>query len=154
MMDERLVAGMADAEADALVIVADMGADRAQAVVSGIAAADLDAHFGGRKIEFVVQHDDGVEVELMEAHRLADAAAGIVHEGLRRQQRDALRPDRTFGERALEARAERADAMLGGDRLDRHEADIVAVFRVTRAGIAEACDEQHGRPLEIKGPPA
>jgi hypothetical protein len=30
----------------------------------------------------------------------------------------------------------------------------VAVFRVPRAGIAEACDEQHGRPLEIKGPPA
>jgi hypothetical protein len=30
----------------------------------------------------------------------------------------------------------------------------VTVLGVARARIAEACDEQHGRPLEIKGPPA
>ena len=36
--DERLVAGVADAEAHALVVVADMRGDRAQAVVAGGAA--------------------------------------------------------------------------------------------------------------------
>ena len=30
------------------------------------------------------------------------------------------------------------------DRLHRHEADIVAVAGVARAGIAEADEEQHG----------
>ena len=57
-MDQLLGAGMADAEANALVIVADMGGDRAQAVVAGVAAADLDARLGGREVEFVVDDDD------------------------------------------------------------------------------------------------
>ena len=87
-------------------------------------------------------------VELVEAHRLADAAAGFVHEGLRHQQRDAVAADRAVGDEALEARAERADAMRGGDRLDRHEADVVAVPGVARARIAEAGDQDHdlGQP--------
>ena len=54
--------------------------------------------------------DDRAEFELVEAHRLADAAAGFVHEGLRHQQRDALAADRAVGDQALKARAERADS--------------------------------------------
>ena len=99
MVDQRLVAGMADAEAHALVIVADMGGDRAQAVMAGVAAADLDPHLGGREIEFVVQHDEGLEVELEEPHRLADAAARVVHEGLRLSSSARSVADRPFGDR-------------------------------------------------------
>ena len=54
IIDERLVAGMADADPHPLVAGADMGGDRAQAVVAGVAAADLDPHLGRREIELVV----------------------------------------------------------------------------------------------------
>src|SRR5271170_3785570 len=73
IVDQRLVAGMADADPHPLIVVADMGGDRAQAVVAGIAAADLDPHFGRREIELVVDDDQRVEVELPKAQRLADA---------------------------------------------------------------------------------
>ena len=95
-----------------------------------------------------------LEAELVEAHRLADAAPGFVHVGLRQQQRDALAADRPLGDQPLEARAERADAMLFGDALDRHEADVVAIAGVFGAGIAEPCDEQHVPSRFEKGPPA
>ena len=54
-LHQRLVARMADAEADSAVLVAAMGGDRAQAVMAGIAAADLHAEFRRRKIELVVE---------------------------------------------------------------------------------------------------
>ena len=46
-----LVAGMADADAHAAIVVADMRGDRAQAVVAGIAAAGFHPHFAGRQFE-------------------------------------------------------------------------------------------------------
>ena len=47
---------------------------------------------------------------------------------------------------AGEAGAERPEAMRRGDRLERHEADVVPVARMARAGIAESRDDQHGAP--------
>src|SRR5271166_947537 len=146
IMDERLVAGMADAEPYAAVVVADMGGDRAQAVVARVAAADLDPHLGGREVEFVVNDDQRARVELVEAQSLADAAAGFVHEGLRREQHDPLRGDRAFRGEAGKAGAERPDAMCGGDRFERHEADIVAVAPMALARIAESRDDEHRKP--------
>ncbi len=49
VLDELLVAGMADADPHAPVIVAAMGGDRAKAVVAGIAAADLHPELGRRE---------------------------------------------------------------------------------------------------------
>ena len=46
---------------------------------------------------------------------------------------------------ALEAAPPRRDAVALGDRLDHHEADVVAVAGVLRAGIAEPDEEQHVR---------
>ncbi len=70
IVHERLVARMADAEPDPPVVVADMGGDRAQAVVPGDAAADLDPHLGGREVELVVEDGEG-------AQRPACGSAGL-----------------------------------------------------------------------------
>ncbi len=95
----------------------------------GVAAADLHPDFGGREVELVVKDGERAGVELVEAQRLADAAAGFVHEGLRGEQNDALAPEDAFGREAGEAGAKRREAMRGGDRLERHEADVVAIAR-------------------------
>ncbi len=42
--------------------------------------------------------------------------------------------------------------MAAGNRVRRHEADIVPVFRVGRAGIAETCNDKHGRSPGREGP--
>ena len=64
MLHQILVAGMADADADAAVIVADMLGDRTQAVMAGNAAADLDPHLAGRQLDLVVKHRDVAERSL------------------------------------------------------------------------------------------
>ena len=54
-----LVAGMADADPDALELArAQAGVDAAQAVVAGDAAAQLDPHLAGGEVELVVEDDD------------------------------------------------------------------------------------------------
>ena len=87
-----------------------------------------------------------VRVDLMEPQGLADAAAGFVHEGLRREQEDALRRDHALGGEAGKARAEGADAMGSGDLRQRHEADVVAVAPMALTRIAESRDDEHGAP--------
>src|SRR5437868_732610 len=52
---EILVAGMADAQAHAPVMRPDMGADRAQAVIAGMTAAELHPDLAGGKIDFIVE---------------------------------------------------------------------------------------------------
>ncbi len=52
--------------------------------------------------------------------------------------------DRAFHRHALEAPAPGRDVVALGDRLHRHETDIVAVADILRAGIAEADEKQHG----------
>src|SRR5438270_4495688 len=148
-MDERLVAGMADAEAHALVIVAHMRGDRAQAVMPGIAAADLHAQLPGREVEFIVEDDNVIQGDFIEAGGFMHRAAGIVHESLRLDEHDPLAANLAFAGARLEARAERRKGVAPRDRSDRHEADIVAIARVACAGIAEADEEQHGDPVHL-----
>ena len=57
--------------------------------MAGVAAADLDPDLARREIEFVVNDDERGEAELEIAQRLADAAPGFVHVGLRLEQHDA-----------------------------------------------------------------
>ena len=64
--DEALVAGMADAEADAGEVRPDVGGDRADAVVAGGAAAGLGPHPAGREVELVVEDGDVAGLELVE----------------------------------------------------------------------------------------
>ena len=98
----------------------------------------------GGKIELVVEHDDVVEPDLVEMRGLGDRAAGLVHEGAGQQQQRALAAERALGRHALKAAAPRRKAVAPGNRVDRHEADIVPVARVAGARIAEPDEEQHG----------
>ena len=68
--DAVLVAGVADADADAAEFGAEMGVDRAQAVVAGGAAAVLHLDLERREVELVVEDGQRVEVELVEMQRL------------------------------------------------------------------------------------
>ena len=52
--------------------------------------------------------------------------------------------ERAFGGHALKAAAPRRKAVALGNGVDRHEADIVPVARMTGARIAEPDKEQHG----------
>ncbi len=142
---------MADPDAHAPIVVADMGGDRAQPVVAGAAAAGLDPHLAGREIDLVVQHHDVGQAELVKIHRLRDRPAGLVHVGSGQQQQHPLAAERPFRAHPLEAPPQRPDAVALGDRLDRHEADIVTVAGVAGAGIAEPDDEQHGHSPSSRG---
>ena len=139
-----LYIGFSDADAHALVVVADMGGDRAQAIVTGIAAPDLDPHLGRLQIDLVVKHHDLARLELVEARGLLHRAARFVHESAGQQQQDTLARQRAFHRYALEFAPPRRHVVAAGNRLHRHETDIVAVFGVACAGIAEADEEQHG----------
>ena len=140
-----MIPGMADADAHPPVIRPDQRVDRAQTVMAGSAAAALDPQLARPQIDLVVDHDDLLGRDLIEPRRLGDRFAGIVHEGLRLQQKPPLAADRPFGELASEAAAKAREAVPPGDRVDRHEADIVPVAGVAGAGIAEADDKAHRR---------
>src|SRR5262245_13094541 len=64
MVDQSLLAGMADAEPDAVEGRTDMRADRAQAIVPGMAAAGLGADLAQGQIELVMEDDDLVGRDL------------------------------------------------------------------------------------------
>ena len=61
-----LRARVADAEADPPEVRPQVGVDRADAVVAGGAAAPLHPHLAGGEIEFVVEDDQPVGLELVE----------------------------------------------------------------------------------------
>ena len=77
MLHHVLVTGMTNADAHPPVIVADMLGDRPQPVMAGNAAAGLHANFGGRQIDLVVKHGDGVERQLVEMRGFRDRATRI-----------------------------------------------------------------------------
>ena len=85
---------MADADPHAAEIGAETGVDRAQAVVPGGAAAELHLDLHRREVELVVEDGQRVEVELVEAQRLLNRVAAVVHEGLRLEQQDPVAADR------------------------------------------------------------
>ncbi len=143
-MHEFLDAGMTDADAHAAIVVADMLRDRAQPVMPGNAAADFHSDLPGRELDLVMEHGDLVDAELVEMRGLGDRASGLVHERSRQQQQRARGADRAFRRHALKAPPERTDVVALGDRLDRHEADVVAVVGIARARISEADKELHG----------
>ena len=58
MVDQRFLAGVSDAEPQAMEIRTDMGLDRAQAIMSGVTAAGLGADLAERQIQLVVKNDN------------------------------------------------------------------------------------------------
>ena len=61
--------------------------------------------------------------------------------------RTLVAADAAFADQAAELLLPRAEAMHLGDGVGRHEADIVPVQRILRAGIAEADPDLHRRRL-------
>jgi len=70
-----------------------------------------------------------------------------VHKGLRLQQQPPFTGDQSLRNLSLEAAAEPRGTVPAGDRVDRHEADIVSVAGVARTGIAKADDETHHQSI-------
>src|SRR3546814_7386840 len=77
--------------------------------------------------------------------RLADRLAGEVHEGLRLQRQCLGTAEDALGQFAVEPLAERLETVLLGDRIDRHEADVMPLPPVLGARIAQSDEEQHER---------
>ena len=140
---------MADADADAAKIGAEAGIDRAQAVMARRAAADAHLDLERREVELVVEDGERVDVELVEAQRLLNRVAAVVHEGLRLEQQDALAADAAFRDQAAELLRPGPKAVRLGDDVGGHEADIVPLERILRAGIAEADPELHRRSASV-----
>ena len=91
-----------------------------------------------------MKHHDVAEIDLVEMHRFGHRASGLVHEGARQQQQRAVAADHAFHRNALKLAAPRRDIVTAGNRLHRHEADVVTIGAVTFTGIAEADEKQHG----------
>ena len=117
----------------------------------GRAAAGLHPHLARRQVDLVMDDEHVGRRELVEAHRLADGAARLVHVGERLEKEHLLARQRSFGDLAVEAPPPRAEPVTAVNRIGGHEADIVPVPGVVRARIAEAGNEEHdtapGSPL-------
>ncbi|MOA37515.1 hypothetical protein D3C78_1591140 [compost metagenome] len=88
--------------------------------------------------------DDVCGCKLEKAHGFADGFTRKVHVGQRLHQQDLFAADLAFGNLRLEFLRPGRKRRQALQRIDGHEADIVAVSRILRAGIAESCDDLHG----------
>jgi hypothetical protein len=159
--DGILVAGMADAQPDPPVSLAQMGVDRPQAVVPGMTAALLQPALARGQIKFIVKDGDVGGRQLPEIRRRADRLTRQVHEGLGLQQHHLFRPQAALADLALMRLLPGRKPVVGGDPVQRHEADVVAVPGVFRARISKTHPEFHrpalhgwtreGRALSLSG---
>src|SRR3954465_7970325 len=106
-----LDAGMTDPEPHPAIVVADMRGDRAQPVMAGDAAADLDAYFRWRQFELVLENDDLADPELEEVRGFLHRAPGLVHVGRGLEQNDAFALQRAFRSLALKTAAPWCETM-------------------------------------------
>src|SRR5436305_2850012 len=137
---------MADADPDAAKLRAEAGVDRSQAVMPGGPAAELHLDLERREVELVVKDGQGVPIELIEAQRLLNRIAAVVHEGLGLEQQNAVSPKAPFGDQASEFLLPRTEIMRFGDDVGRHEPDIVPLKRIFCAGVTKADPELHAFP--------
>src|SRR5262245_32724813 len=120
-----------------------MRRDRAQAVVAGVAAARLDAHFTGRQVELVVEHQDVGVGDFEKALALLYGAAAVVHVGLRLQQQHPPTGNVAVAGQAMKALFPWPEPVPRGNAIERHEANVVAMARVGAARIAKANKQLH-----------
>ena len=72
---ELLHVRLADADAHAPVVVAQVRRDRPQSVMPGVAAADFYPHFGRPQIDLIVKDGDVTRLQLVEVHGFRDRPA-------------------------------------------------------------------------------
>ncbi len=107
------------------------------------AATDTGLHLERGKVEFVMEGGQRLLVELVEMQRLLNCVAAVVHISLRLQQQYLVAPDPALAGEGAEFFLPGAETVHFGDGVDRHEADIVPVQRILRAGISKACPDLH-----------
>src|SRR4029077_10376176 len=100
-----------------------MRRDRAQAVVTGDAAADLDPHLRRRQLELVLEHGDVAGRDLEEVGRFLHGATGLVHVSCRLEQHDPLAFERAFRSLALKTTAPWCETMTPRDFINDDEPD-------------------------------
>ena len=147
-----LVAGMADAQPHPAVGIAQMRMDRTQAVVPGMAAAILHPAFAGGKVQLVMQHHDVGQIQFVKPQGCGHRLPRKVHEGFGLEQQHLLPAQPPLGDLALKGARPAAKAMIGGDPVHRHAADVVAVARIFRARIAKPHPKFHRRTLRFPVP--
>src|SRR4051812_49499495 len=118
---QMLYAGMADADTNTAIVIANMRGDRAQAVVPRDPAADLHPHLGRCEVELIVEDHDLANLELVEARSLGYGASRLIHISAGQQQQHPLRSDRAFHRNALEAASPGPDVVARGERPPPHE---------------------------------
>src|SRR6185437_5891291 len=138
-----LDAGMADPEPHPAIFVADMSGDRTQAIMARDAAAQFDPDLSGRQFKLVLKHDDFIDAELEEVRGFLHRTPRFIHEGGRTEQHHPFAIQRALGGLALKTTAPWCETMTPCDFFDGHEADVVPVMRVLRAGVAETNKEVH-----------
>src|SRR4051794_5436777 len=125
------VSGMADTDPHPPEIArAEAGIEAAQPVVAGHSTPELGPHLAGREVQFIVQDDDVLRLELEEARGLRHRAAARVHVGERLHHQSALIADQALGDVAAELASPRRQLVPPCDRISRHETDIVALARM------------------------
>src|SRR3954464_9628515 len=126
--------------------------------MAGEPAAHAYFHLERCEVELVMKDGESFDIELVEAKRLLNRVAAVVHEGLGLDQQDAVPAQAPLRYEAPEFLLPGAKAMDLGDNVDRHEPDIVPMECILRAGISEADPELHARSLACaqrkKKPPA
>ena len=143
--DGHLARRVADAGADtAKVATAHLVDDGAQAVVAGMAAANLDAHVASGNIELIVNHEQLFGLDLVLAAELGDGAARGVHVRLRLDQHDLALPTLFLGVVDVDERDLGAglvfpvrDAGLTGQLVDCLKAGVVAGLGIFLARVAK-----------------
>src|SRR5262249_10530514 len=121
----------------------DVPQDPPPPVMAGNATAGLNPHLAGREVDLVMEHHNVRVAKLVKMRGFGDRAAGLVHVCARQQQQHALATQRSFRRYALKAPPPGTDAVALGDRVERHETDIVSIAGVLRTGITEPDEEQH-----------
>jgi hypothetical protein len=86
-----LIPGVANADTQSPILIgAELGMDVAQAIVSGVAAAEFEFGFARWDVQLIMNHQDLIGLDLEEPSQSADGFARQVQEGLRLQQPHVL----------------------------------------------------------------
>src|SRR6185369_2119523 len=93
------------------------------------------------EIHLVVDREQILRLDLVELRRGRGRPAGVVHERLRLQEREARAVEPDVGDLAGELRAPRP-AVPPRELVSDHEADVVPRRRVLTPGIAEPDDQE------------
>src|SRR5829696_9896691 len=115
--------------------------DRAKAVVAGQSTAEPSLQSAGLEVDVVVDDEERRRLDLEEAGCGSERPSGLVHVGLRLQQREPKPVETRLGEAAGELRAERA-AVPARELVRDEPADVVPGPLVLAPRIAETRDEQ------------